>query len=293
MRDSFFANTELIGLIGHPIKHSYSPFIQNYAFELMNLDYVYLPFDVPAENLKGAVNGVLALGLKGLNVTLPHKEKIIKYLDELSEEASIIGAVNTIVNDHGKLIGYNTDAYGILETLLPYKDKISGTKVTIIGAGGSARAVIYTILRHFKPEEINIINRTHQKADTLVNDFSLKMRYDSFQTFELFPPDNVDVLKNSALIVNATTIGMFPDVEDTITDIEDSFNEEQIVFDLIYNPTKTKFLKLAELQGAKVVGGLKMLISQAAKSFELWTGVEMPSEVIADSLKENIKQQNF
>ena len=291
MRNSFFANTELIGLIGHPIKHSYSPFIQNYALEQMNLDYVYLPFDVPAENLKNAVKAVLSLGLKGVNVTLPHKEKIIKFLDELSEEASIIGAVNTIVNDHGKLIGYNTDAYGILETLMPYKDKISGTKVTVIGAGGSARAVVYTLLRHFKPEEINIINRTHQKADTLVNDLSLKMRYDTFHTFELFPPDNVETLSNSRLIINATTMGMYPDIEDTITDIEDSFNEEQIVFDLIYNPTKSKFLRMAEMQGAKVVGGLKMLISQAAKSFELWTGVEMPVEKISESLQNYLKQQ--
>lgn len=196
MRNSFLANTELIGLIGHPIRHSYSPFIQNFALEQMNLDYVYLPFDVPSENLKAAVNGVLSLGLKGLNVTLPHKEKIIKYLDEVSEEASIIGAVNTIVNDHGKLMGYNTDAYGILETLLPFKDKISGTKATVIGAGGSARAVIYALLRHFKPDEINIINRTQQKADSLANDFALKMRYDAFHTFELFPPDNVETLKN-------------------------------------------------------------------------------------------------
>ena len=290
MRDSFFANTELIGLIGHPIKHSYSPFIQNYAFELMNLDYVYLPFDIPTENIKSAVNGILALELKGLNVTLPHKEKIIKFLDELSEEASIIGAVNTIVNDHGKLIGYNTDAHGILETLLPYKDKISGTKVTVIGAGGSARAVIYTLLRHFKPEVINIINRTHQRADNLVNDFSLKMRYDSFHTFELFPPDNAETLSNSRLIINATTMGMFPDVDDTITDLEESFNEEQIVFDLIYNPTKTNFLEMAEMQGAKVVGGLKMLISQAAKSFELWTGVEMPMDKITQKLEEYISR---
>jgi shikimate dehydrogenase len=292
VRDSFLANTELIGLIGHPIKHSYSPFIQNFALEQMNLDYVYIPFDVPSENLKAAVNGVLAFGLKGLNVTLPHKEKIIKFLDELSEEASVIGAVNTIVNDHSKLIGYNTDAYGISETLLPFKDKISGTKVTVIGAGGSARAVIYTLLRHFKPEEVNIINRTQQKADTLANYFSLKMRFDSFHTFELFPPDNVEVLSNSTLIVNATTLGMYPEVEDTITDIEDSFHSEQIVFDLIYNPAKTKFLKTAEMQGAKVVGGLKMLISQAAKSFELWTGVEMPVEIIFDSLQEYIKQQS-
>jgi shikimate dehydrogenase len=288
VRDPFFANTELIGLIGHPIKHSYSPYIQNYALEEMGIDCIYLAFDVVSENLRSSVNSVLTLGLKGINVTLPHKEKIIKYLDELSEEASIIGAVNTVVNDHGKLIGYNTDANGVLETLLPFKDKISGTKVTVIGAGGSARAVIYTLLRYFKPEEINIINRTHQRADTLMNYFSLKMRYDSFHTFELFPPDNVETIKNSRLIINSTTIGMYPEIEDSITDIEDSFNEEQIVFDLIYNPTKTKFLRMAEEQGAKVVGGMTMLISQAAKSFQLWTGVEMPTVDITKKLEEFI-----
>lgn len=292
MRDSVFTNTQLIGLIGHPIKHSYSPYIQNYALEEMGIDCIYLPFDVVSENLKSSVNSVLALGLKGLNVTLPHKEKIIKYLDELSEEASIIGAVNTVVNDHGKLIGYNTDAHGIVETLLPFKDKITGTKVTVIGAGGSARAVIYTLLRYFKPEEINIINRTHQRADTLMNYFSLKMRYDSFHTFELFPPDNAETLKNSSLIINATTIGMFPDIEDTITDIEDSFNEDQIVFDLIYNPTKTKFLQMAEEQGAKVIGGMTMLISQAAKSFQLWTGVEMPTADITKKLEKFISDNS-
>jgi len=290
LRDSYFSNTELIGLIGHPIKHSYSPFLQNYALKLMELDSIYLAFDVPPENLKNALNSVLALGLKGLNVTLPHKEKIIKYLDELSEEASIIGAVNTVVNDHGKLFGYNTDANGILETLLPFKDKITGTKVSLIGAGGSARAVIYTLLRYFKPEEINIINRTQQRADTLINYFSLKMRYDSFHSFELFPPDNVEILSNSGLVINSTAIGMVPDAEDTITDIPESFNEEQIVFDLIYNPSKTKFLQLAEEQGASVVGGMTMLISQAAKSFQLWTGVEMPINEVRDKFEKFISE---
>ena len=123
-----------------------------------------------------------------------------------------------------------------------------------------------------------------------MNYFSLKMRYDSFHTFELFPPDNVEILKNSSLIVNSTTIGMYPDVEDSITDIEDSFNEEQIVFDLIYNPTKTKFLRMAEEQGAIVVGGMTMLIAQAAKSFQLWTGVEMPTVDITKKLEEFISE---
>ncbi len=291
MTNSYFANTELIALIGHPIKQSYSPFIQNSAFELLNLDYIYLAFDVPADNLRSAVNSVNALGMKGLNVTLPHKEKIIRFLDDLSEEASIIGAVNTVVNDHGRLYGYNTDVNGILETLLPFRDEISGSKVSVIGAGGSARAVIYTLVRHFKPEEINIINRTQQRADTLMNYFSLKMRYDSFRTMELFPPDIAETLNSSKLIINATTIGMMPEENDSVTDLEESFNSRQIVFDLIYNPTKTKLLELAQKQGARIVGGMKMLVSQAAKSFELWTGVEMPVEQISELLEKHISSK--
>ncbi|RKY95073.1 MAG: shikimate dehydrogenase [Ignavibacteriae bacterium] len=285
MKDSFHANTKIIGLLGHPIKHSYSPFVQNVAFEFGKLDYVYLAFDVPSVNLENALNGVLALGMKGLNVTLPHKEKITRYLDELSEEATTIGAVNTIVNDQGKLIGYNTDVTGIIETLTPFKEQITGSTVTVLGAGGGARAAIYALIRHFKPERINLINRTVQRADSIQNYFSTKMRYDGFKTMDLFPPDIVETLRSSSLIINATTIGMFPEMDDTITNIEESFSSSQIVFDLVYNPTKTKFLKLAESQGATIMGGLKMLVSQAAKSFELWTGVKMPVDKISKSLE--------
>ncbi len=285
MKDSFHANTKIIGLLGHPIKHSYSPFVQNVAFEFEKIDYIYLAFDVPPANLKSALNGVLALGMKGLNVTLPHKEKIIQYLDELSEEATTIGAVNTIVNDQGKLIGYNTDVTGLIETLLPFKEQISGSTVTVLGAGGGARAAIYALIRHFKPEQINLINRTVQRADSIQNYFSTKMRYHGFKTMDLFPPDIVDTLRNSTLIINATSIGMFPDIDDTITDLTESFSSSQIVFDLVYNPAKTKFLKIAEAQGATTLGGLKMLVSQAAKSFELWTGVKMPIDKISKSIE--------
>ncbi len=285
MKDSFHANTKIIGLLGHPIKHSYSPFVQNVAFEFEKMDYIYLAFDVPPANLKSALNGVLALGMEGLNVTLPHKEKIIQHLDELSEEATTIGAVNTIVNDQGKLIGYNTDVTGIIETLIPFKEQITGSTVTVLGAGGGARAAIYALIRHFKPEQINLINRTVQRADSIQNYFSTKMRYDGFKTMDLFPPDIIDTLQSSRLIINATSIGMFPEMDDTITDLKESFSSSQIVFDLIYNPPKTKFLKLAETQGATTLGGLKMMVSQAAKSFELWTGVKMPIDKISKSLE--------
>ena len=289
MKNSFYTNTKLIGLIGHPIKQSYSPFIHNIAAQFKNIDYIYLPFDVVDANLKNALKGVVALGISGLNVTIPHKEKIIKYLDELSEEAAMIGAVNTIVNEHGKLKGYNTDINGILESLTEFKDLITGSKVCVIGAGGGARAVIYTLIRHFKPEQITIINRTIQRADTLHNYFSEKMRFDNLKTADLFPPDLIETFHGSNLIVNSTSVGMFPDVDDSPTNLKESFHKDQLVFDMIYNPTETKLLKLAKQQDAASFGGLKMLVHQAAKSFELWTGEEPPFEKLSRSLELMIK----
>ena len=182
MKNSFHINTKIIGLLGHPIKQTYSPFIHNNTIELKKLDYIYLPFDVPASNLRNAIKGMKAIGIKGFNVTIPHKEKIIQYINNVSEEASIIGAVNTVVNDLGKLNGYNTDAHGALETLLPFKEEIANEQISVVGAGGAARAVIYTLIRHFKPKKIWLINRTEQRAESLKEYFSAKMNFENFKT---------------------------------------------------------------------------------------------------------------
>jgi shikimate dehydrogenase len=285
MKDSFHLNTKIIGLLGHPIKQSYSPFIHNVTVELKKLDYIYLPFDVPAANLKNALKGMIALDIKGFNITIPHKENILQFMNDVSEEASIIGSVNTVVNDDGKLTGYNTDINGILESLNPYKDDILGREVSVIGAGGSARAVIYTLIRYFKPAVIHIVNRTEQRAEALKKYFSDKMKYDGIKTKELFPPDLVGIFSNSKLIINATPVGMFPDQDDIVTSLENSFIKDQIVFDLVYNPPQTKLLKLAASRGAIPISGLKMLVHQAAKSFELWTNEEMPFDQIYKSLQ--------
>jgi len=285
MKDSFHLNTKIIGLLGHPIKQSYSPFIHNVTVELKKLDYIYLPFDVPAANLKNALKGMIALDIKGFNITIPHKENILQFMNDVSEEASIIGSINTVVNDDGKLTGYNTDINGILESLNPYKDDIIGKEVSIIGAGGSARAVIYTLIRYFKPAVIHIINRTEQRAEALKKYFSDKMKYDGIKTKELFPPDLVGIFSNSKLIINATPVGMYPDQDDIVTTLENSFVKDQIVFDLVYNPPQTKLLKLAASRGCIPISGLKMLVHQAAKSFELWTNEEMPFDQIYKSLQ--------
>jgi shikimate dehydrogenase len=287
--NKFNHNTGIVGIIGHPIKHSFSPLMHNIAFELTGQNYIYLPFDVPPANLKDALKGMVALGIKGFNVTIPLKEKISPYLNSISEEASVIGAVNTVVNENGKLNGYNTDVNGVIESLTPFKDEIAGATVSVIGAGGAARSVLYALIRHFKVGEINIINRTAQKAESLKEYFTAKMHYDNFRAYELVPPDLVKVFKQSQLIINTTAVGMSPEVDDSPTMIEDSFSNNQIVFDLIYNPIETKFLNLAASCGVRTVDGLKMFIEQGSKSFELWTGEQMPTNKIYGTLQSYLK----
>ena len=284
MQNSFYTNTELIGLIGYPIKQSYSPFIHNVAAELTGTKIIYMPFEVHSSNLKNAVRGMVALGLKGFNVTVPHKVKVVDYLNKLSEEAAVIGSVNTVVNELGKLIGYNTDVHGIFESLQPYKSQISGNEVCVIGAGGSARAVIYTLVRNFKPRKIYLVNRTEQHADSLKHHFKSKMKYDYIITKELQHPEIIGLLNNCALIVNTTPVGMYPNLDDSVLSTADVFVKDQVVFDLVYNPIKTRFLHLAESKNAIGFNGLNMLVQQAAKSFNLWTGNEFPVEKVYKSL---------
>ncbi|MEG8946528.1 shikimate dehydrogenase [Rosettibacter firmus] len=285
IQNKFNHNTKIVGVIGHPIKHSFSPLMHNIAFELSGLNYIYLPFDVPPSALKDSLRGMIALGIKGFNVTIPLKEKVLPHLKDISEEASIIGAVNTIVNDDGILRGYNTDVLGVIESLLPYKDDLQGATVTVIGAGGASRSVIYSLIRNFKVERINIVNRTEQLAESLKDYFSTKMLFSNIKSYPLVPPDLVDVFRNSKLIVNTTSIGMYPDVDDAATTIPESFTKDQIVFDVVYTPVKTKLLKIAESQGASIITGLKMFVEQGAKSYEIWTGEQMPKEKVFKALE--------
>ncbi|MFZ2322651.1 MAG: shikimate dehydrogenase [Ignavibacteriaceae bacterium] len=284
MKNSFYANTEIVGLLGYPIKQSYSPFIHNVAAELTGTKIIYFPFEVHSSSLKDAVKGMIALGIRGFNVTVPHKVKVLDYLNKLSEEATVIGAVNTIVNELGKLTGYNTDVQGIDVSLAPFKSQISGNEISIFGGGGGARAVIYTLIRYYKPKKIYIINRTEEHAESLKQHFKNKMRFDAIGTKALLPPNAIDIINNSALVVNTTPVGMYPNIEDSIISLPQVFVKDQVVFDLIYNPIKTKFLQLAESKGAKVVGGLTMLVEQAGKSFSLWTNKDFPTDKVSKSL---------
>lgn len=277
--------TKIVGIIGHPIKHSFSPKLHNSNFNKLGLNFVYLPFDVPASNLKETLKAMGTLNIRGINVTIPHKEKIIQYMDHVSEEASTIGAVNTVVYEGNQFFGYNTDVNGIVESLNPYKEEIAKKTATVIGAGGAARAVLYALIRNFKVATINIINRTEERLDIIKDYFDEKMHFANINTFELMPKENLEIYQSSKLIINTTSLGMYPNTEDSPTDLEESFNSTHIVFDLVYNPLKTKFLEMAEKQGAEIIDGLKMFAVQGAKSFELWTGTALDAEEAYNELK--------
>ncbi len=284
MKNSFYANTDLVGLLGFPIKQSYSPFIHNVAAELTGTKLLYLPFEVHSTNLKDAVKGMVALGLRGFNVTVPHKVKVLEYVNKVSEEASVIGAVNTIVNDMGKLTGYNTDVHGINISLTPAKSSINGGEISVLGSGGSARAVIYTLIKYYKPKKIYMINRTEEHAESLKQHFKNKMKFDAISVKSLNDMNISDVLSSSAVIINTTPVGMYPNNDDCIVNQSQEFSKEQVVFDLVYNPSKTKLLQLAESKGASTISGLNMLVEQAGKSFSLWTNKEFPTEQVKKSL---------
>ena len=275
----------LVGLIGHPIKQTYSPFIHNVAFDMKKLDYLYLPFDVPAANLSNALKGMVALGIKGFNVTIPHKVNIMQLLNNVSDEAAGVGAVNTVVNDLGRLTGYNTDVFGVLKSLDSHKNSLSGKDITIMGAGGSARAVVYTLIKYFKPSGINIVNRTGQKAESLKKYFSERMKFESIKCFELFPDNLGEIIRNSKMIINATPVGMYPETDEAVISQPEYFSKDQIVFDLVYNPAKTRLLAIASKQGAQVINGTEMLVNQASRAFQLWTGETMPVPDLIRSLE--------
>lgn len=292
MNDLLKIKTNLIGLIGHPIKQTYSPFIHNLALKLKNLDYYYLPFDIDSVNLKRAVKGMISLNFIGFNVTIPYKTKIIPLLNHLSDESAIIGSVNTVINNEGNLSGYNTDINGILETLLPYKDDLAEKDFTIFGAGGSSRAVIYTLIKYFNPRKIFLVNRTEDRALIVKDAFLEKMRFNCIEILNYDPPDLIDVVQNSKLVINTTPLGMEPEVDDAVVNSHKFFNNNQIVFDLIYNPQITKFLQLAAMSNAHIINGLDMLIHQAAKSFELWTLEKFPAEDVKNSLINLLEGKN-
>lgn len=277
--------TDLFCLIGDPVEKSLSPVIHNYSFKKNNIDGVYLNFKIEKNCINDFINTVRVLNIKGFNVTIPHKTDILEYLDEIDEKAKKLGAVNTVKNENGKLIGYNTDGIGYLRMLEEERVNVKGSKILIVGAGGAARGIIFSLIEE-KPEKILILNRTLSKAENIQNE--LKLLEEKTTKIEIDTLDNKDLdLNEYELIINCTAIGMYPHVDEVPIEI-DRLSKEAVITDIIYKPLETKLLKEAKNRGNKVIGGIGMLINQGLLSEEIWTEKNIDSKEIVNYIKEKI-----
>ncbi len=272
--------TRVCGIIGDPVEHSLSPVMQNAAFEELNLDLVYVAFRVRREELRGAIIGLKNLGLLGLNVTMPHKNNVLKELDEIDSTARSIGAVNTILNDDGRLVGYNTDGGGALKALKENGITLKGKKLLLLGAGGTAKAIAFHAAHEV--EELIILNRTSRKAKKLA-EILRKESSKKIDGLGLSPETICEELKDTNVLINATSVGMHPDVDQSLVS-PSLLNSDLCVMDIVYDPLETKLEKDAKAVGAKVVSGIEMLVYQGAFSFEIWTNHPAPVEVMKQAV---------
>lgn len=277
-------HTVLTGLLGSPVAHSISPMMHNEAFRQLDLDYVYLCFDVGTENLKTAVEGLKTIGIRGFNCTMPDKILMCELADKLSPAAKMMGAVNTVLNENGVLTGYNTDGVGYMQAVKDAGYDIIGKKMTLLGAGGAATAVcVQAALDGVK--EINVFSirdqfydRARQMIDTINKETNCKA--------SLYDFEDESVLKKSIdesdILTNGTSVGMAPKTDACIIKDASFLHEGLIVSDVIYNPRETKLLQMAKANGCHTFNGLYMLLYQGAEAFKIWTGKDMPVEIIKE-----------
>ena len=272
---------ELVGAFGNPIDENPTGVMEEAAFAAKGLNFRYLTIKVEKDDLEAAMNGVKAFNMKGINLTIPHKVNVLKYLDELSEAAQIIGAVNMVVNTDGKLWGENTDGKGFLISLKNEGVSVEGKKVVILGAGGAAKAIgVECALAG--AEKITIVNRNKERGEDLVKLISEKTKADS----EYVAWDSsYKVAPETDIFINATCIGLYPDVNSKPDVDYDTVNSSMVVSDVVFNDPNTLFLQEAAKRGAHTINGLGMLVNQGALNFTLWTGEEAPVDVMVDTLK--------
>lgn len=284
MNDRITGHTRLTGLLGSPVSHSISPLMHNAAFEELGLDYAYLAFDVDADHLETAVEGLKTLNVRGFNLTMPNKNRMCEFCDQLSPAAQIIGAVNTVVNENGVLTGYSTDGSGYMMAVKDAGYDIIGKKMTIFGAGGAGTSIFVQAALD-GVEEISIFNRRSpffSRAEQCIE----KLKQYTSCKIQIFDYEDEHVLKReiseSAILTNATSVGMAPNVEGCMIQDSSVFRPELIVSDVIYNPKETKLLKMAKEAGCNTFNGMYMLLYQGAEAFRLWTGQDMPVEMIKE-----------
>jgi shikimate dehydrogenase len=277
-------------VIGHPIGHSLSPLMHNTAFQLLGLDCHYEALDIEPASLKQHTERFREKMFGGFNVTTPHKETIIPLIDEVVPEARGIGAVNTVVNRNKTLVGYNTDIIGVERSLHPYRANIEGQLCTIMGSGGATRSVSYALTHGFQPKAITFAALYPEQAYAIIKGIGkckVKLNVVPFTDTALEP-----AIKNCTLLVNATTVGMFPRVHDCPIPNQHWLSNQHIVFDLVYRPLRTRLLSEAQAVGARTIDGLEMFLRQGAAAFQLWIEKDMPLDQVRQVLETKLTSDN-
>jgi len=273
------ANTQYLGLFGNPVGHSLSPLLHNYILQKIGCNCIYLPFAVPGEQLKDAVNAIRSLNFRGVNVTIPHKEAVIPYLDDVSPEAAACGAVNVISNENGRLRGYNTDGAGFVASLREAEVFLQG-KALFIGAGGAARSLAVSLAAQ-GISRLDFVDIDLQRAQDLVSSLPPNVAAGAYPMSEekftqLACPSNI--------IINCTPVGMYPDINKSPVPTLDMLQPGTVVCDIIYNPLNTAFLAMGQVRGLKTINGLSMFVHQAALSLEIWLGIKPPLQLMKEVL---------
>lgn len=282
-------HTRIAAVIGWPVEHSLSPPMQNAAMRALGLDWTYVAFPVHPDNIERAVLGARDLGMVGLNCTIPHKQSVIPLLDEIDEAARAIKAVNTIHFDDGKLVGYNTDAYGFTASVMADGDLIlEGSTVLILGSGGAARGMAAGAAME-KANKIILANRTRARAEEIANDLAPHFPQTSWEVVQASPPSLKHAAARAQVIANATSLGLRPG--DPLPIEPDALAPGQIVFDSVYTPPETALLKAAKAQGCICIGGLGMLARQGAKSLSIWSGLQPDEDLMLSVLIKTARER--
>ena len=279
--------TRLCAVIGNPVAHSLSPQIHNAAFEAMGLNYVYLAFHV--DEVKCCLDGMRALpSFRGMSVTIPHKLAVMEYLDEVEPMAQHVGSVNTIVNENGRLVGLTTDGLGALRAFEKAGVILRGKRVLFVGTGGAVRSVAFAMAEPGYATQITLLGRTPERVTELVND--LRGRSNAIVNGGDIVRDLVAGMNEHDVIIQGTPVGMYPKAVGETVVRKELFRPEQVAFDMVYRPMRTRFICDAEEAGCQVVFGTEMLLHQATLQFEAWTGLDAPVEVMRAALQEALSQ---
>ncbi|OPL09351.1 MAG: shikimate dehydrogenase [delta proteobacterium ML8_F1] len=273
--------TRLIGLLGSPIRHSVSPMMHNTAFEHLGLDYVYLVFEVDHDNLDDAVKAMKTLDVAGFNVTMPNKQKVIPLLDEITESARIIDAVNAVKNERGRLIGDNTDGKGFVMSLTDEGVAVKDKDFVIIGAGSAARSIGIQLALD-GARSISIFNRSKEPASYLKEVIEKNIPSCDVQAYSLEMSLLKEVVHKADVLINATNVGMGQHQDKSVITEASVFHRDLVVADVIYSPPFTKTLQMADAAGCKTINGLGMIIGQGALAFKFWTGEDMPADLVKE-----------